>query len=281
MRGSKGRPIRRPAPTAARQSATLQSRGPLPRRAGIAPCPRSTANFTDGSNGQGMTLEPPGASTLGPVERARPSSDAHERNRVRRWAAFLKEFIRSPRRTSALLLRARPASPPRCSATWISRAPTPSLSTGPAPVFSPALDELHRWLADGEPPQPLRRHRTQPKDGRHAPHDHPEVTIVHDSAANVIEVCRSCGIAPGTVDCIVSGLGWASFTDELRTEILEATAKVLEPGGRFHTFAYQTGFLVPGSWHFRSEIKHLFSEVRTGRVVWGNLPPAFVYQCVK
>ncbi len=110
---------------------------------------------------------------------------------------------------------------------------------------------------------------------------HPDVTVVRDSAANVIQVCRNFGIQPGSVDCIISGLGWASFTDELRTEILEATAAVLKPGGRFHTFAYQTGFLIPGSWHFRSEIKRLFSEVHVGRVVWGNLPPAFVYQCVK
>lgn len=218
------------------------------------------------------------------MERARPSNEnARDRNRVRRWAAFLKEFIRSPRDIGAVAPSSR-----RLAAAMLRDLDLKSahavVEYGPGTgIFTRAvLDELGpRWLADGEPPRRFVaiEHNRKMVDMLRA--DHPEVTVVHDSAANVIEVCRNSGIAPGTVDCIVSGLGWASFTDALRTEILEATAKVLKPGGRFHTFAYQTGFLIPGSWHFRSEIKRLFSEVRTGRVVWGNLPPAFVYQCVK
>lgn len=110
---------------------------------------------------------------------------------------------------------------------------------------------------------------------------HPEVTVVNDSAANVAEICRSRGVRAGEVDCVISGLGWPGFTDELRTRILEATVGVLRPGGEFRTFGYHVGLLMPGAWHFRREVRRLFREVHIGRVVWGNMPPAFVYRCVK
>jgi phospholipid N-methyltransferase len=111
--------------------------------------------------------------------------------------------------------------------------------------------------------------------------EHPEITVVNDSAANVEKIVASRTVRAGEVDCIISGLGWPGFTDELRTEILEATARVLRPGGEFRTFGYHVGLLMPGAWHFRREVRRLFREVHIGRVVWGNMPPAFVYRCVK
>lgn len=85
----------------------------------------------------------------------------------------------------------------------------------------------------------------------------------------------------GGEDYVVSGLGWPSFSDELRTTMLEGAAAVLKPGGEFRTFGYHFGLTMRGAWHFRREIRRLFKTVEIGRVVWGNLPPAFVYRCVK
>jgi len=108
---------------------------------------------------------------------------------------------------------------------------------------------------------------------------HPGVSLHQDDAANVREICRQEGIGP--VDYVVSGLGWPSFSDETRARILLATAAVLRPGGEFRTFGYHCGLLMRGAWHFRGAVERLFSEVTISKVVWMNMPPAFVYRCVR
>ncbi|MBX3387473.1 MAG: methyltransferase domain-containing protein [Phycisphaeraceae bacterium] len=109
----------------------------------------------------------------------------------------------------------------------------------------------------------------------------PAVTVKNDDAANIAAICAAEGIPPGEVDVVISGLGWPSFNDQTRTRILEATAQVLRPGGEFRTFGYHVGLLMRGAWHFRREVRRLFSEVEISRVVWRNAPPAFVYRCRK
>lgn len=110
---------------------------------------------------------------------------------------------------------------------------------------------------------------------------HPEVRLHCDSAANVLDIIRQEGVEPGEVDLVVSGLGWPSFSDHLRTSILDATFEALRPGGEFRTFGYHCGLLMRGAWHFRGEIKRLFSRVSISPVIWRNAPPAFVYRCIK
>jgi len=107
----------------------------------------------------------------------------------------------------------------------------------------------------------------------------PGVSLFHDDAANVRAICESQGLT--SVDYVVSGLGWPSFSDDLRLRILEATAEILKPGGEFRTFGYHVGLLMRGAWHFRSTVRRLFSKVTISEVVWGNMPPAFVYRCIK
>jgi phospholipid N-methyltransferase len=110
---------------------------------------------------------------------------------------------------------------------------------------------------------------------------HPEVHVVHDSAEFVERICSAHAITPGELDCVLSGLGWVSLPKDLITRMLEATHRTLRDGGEFRTFGYHVGLLWPGAWHFRAEIKRLFRQVEVSRVVWANLPPAFVYRCVK
>lgn len=113
----------------------------------------------------------------------------------------------------------------------------------------------------------------------------PGVQVYEDSAGNVDRLCAAAGIGDargmGGVDYILSGLPWPSFSDALRTQILEAACRVLRPGGALVTFGYHCGLLMPGAWHFRRESKRLFSGVSVSRVVWRNLPPAFIYRCVR
>jgi phospholipid N-methyltransferase len=106
---------------------------------------------------------------------------------------------------------------------------------------------------------------------------YPDVTLYEDSATNVQALCRWEGV--DTVDCIICGLPWALFSDELQTELLEATMTVLRPEGQFVTFAYLQGLLLPAGQRFKRRLETYFSEVSTSRTVWLNLPPAFTYQC--
>ena len=105
----------------------------------------------------------------------------------------------------------------------------------------------------------------------------PKEVVYHDSVVNVRQLCDREGI--GEVDCIFSGLPWASFPKRLQGEILEAMMAVLRPGGQFVTFAYITGFWLPPGRHFRKNLDRFFSEVQCSRTVWKNVPPAFVYRC--
>ena len=107
----------------------------------------------------------------------------------------------------------------------------------------------------------------------------PTVRLVLESVEKLPAILEAQGI--DAVDCIVSGLPWAVFTDELQDRILEVTCSALAPGGRFATFAYIHGLLLPAAQRFAGKLQQRFSHVARSPVVWRNLPPAFVYRCQK
>jgi phospholipid N-methyltransferase len=74
------------------------------------------------------------------------------------------------------------------------------------------------------------------------------------------------------VDCVVSGLPFALFSEELRNEILAAVHRSLRPGGIFIAFQY--------SLQMKSSLEKYFSEFSIGLVPL-NMPPAFIYYCKK
>jgi phospholipid N-methyltransferase len=105
----------------------------------------------------------------------------------------------------------------------------------------------------------------------------PGVNLYVDTVANVAELCERENVRE--VDCILSGLPWASFSDEQQCDILEAMMTVLKPGGQFATFAYLQGLLLPAGQRFKKKLREYFAEVSKSKTVWLNFPPAFVYQC--
>ena len=106
---------------------------------------------------------------------------------------------------------------------------------------------------------------------------YPGVAIHQNSAVDVASVCAQEGFA--SLDAIVCGLPWASFGAPLQTAILDAAIAMLEPDGQFATFAYLQGLLLPGGMKIRRRLQRCFASVESSRVVWRNLPPAFVYRC--
>lgn len=107
----------------------------------------------------------------------------------------------------------------------------------------------------------------------------PGVTVCEESAADVGRLCREHGIEQ--VDAIICGLPWASFPESLQASILDATLEVLRPGGQFATFAYWQGVALPAGMRFSKRLRSSFTTVQRSPTVWRNLPPAFVYRCVK
>jgi len=118
-----------------------------------------------------------------------------------------------------------------------------------------------------------------PRLARGLTNQFPDALILNDSAENTPQLLNEYNILHA--DCIVSGLPWASFPEDLQDKLLQAAFNSLGPQGRFATFAYLQGLLLPAGRRFRKKLFQTFSQVHTSRTVWKNLPPAFVYRCVK
>ncbi|MEQ1840820.1 MAG: methyltransferase domain-containing protein [Verrucomicrobiales bacterium] len=107
----------------------------------------------------------------------------------------------------------------------------------------------------------------------------PQVDVYEDCVSRVPAICQDLGIA--RVDAVICGLPWAAFPPELQDQLLAAMFEVLPPGGKFATFAYWQGLLLPAGQRFRKFLKANFSSVEYSPTAWRNLPPAFVYRCVR
>lgn len=105
----------------------------------------------------------------------------------------------------------------------------------------------------------------------------PELKVIVDRVENIVAICTREQLSP--VDFIVSGLPWANFSEDQQESLLKSTLQVLAPGGHFATFAYFHGLSLPAGRRFRDRLKAHFPEVRRSRLVWKNMPPAFVYRC--
>ncbi len=105
----------------------------------------------------------------------------------------------------------------------------------------------------------------------------PELTVYNDSAERMLDYLALHENA--RADYIVSGLPWANIPSDTQERIMEAILASLAPQGVFTTFAYLHACWLPKARQFRAALEERFSRVDTSRVIWRNLPPAFVYRC--
>jgi len=82
-------------------------------------------------------------------------------------------------------------------------------------------------------------------------------------------------------DCIVSSLPWGSLPNDLQDDIFDAILAALPEGGRLVTFSYIGVPLLPAGRGLKTRLKRDFSTVEESSFVWGNIPPAFVYSCIR
>ena len=107
----------------------------------------------------------------------------------------------------------------------------------------------------------------------------PRARVINDTVENLATHLEAAG--RDCVDVVVSGLPWAAFTTDRQQKLLDAAMERLRPGGSFVTFAYPHAAWLPPGRRFKELLATRFARVETSPVVWRNVPPAFVYRCVK
>lgn len=192
---------------------------------------------------------------------------------VKQTWTFVREYLRAPKTIGAVAPSSRGLSELIVDLAGVSQADV-------IVEFGPGTGSFTRRILEVKRPNAalvaVEFHPTMAAKLRHR---FPQVDVAEDSVANLGQILAERGLSK--VDSIVSGLPWAAFDEDLRDQLLDATLSVLKPGGRFATFAYLEGSVLAGGRRFRRKIRRLFTEVHRSPVVWGNLPPAFVYQCIR
>ncbi len=103
----------------------------------------------------------------------------------------------------------------------------------------------------------------------------PSAIVHQDSAVNTQKYLREIGETH--CDRIICGLPWASFNEKLQDDLLDTIVTILRKEGKFLTFAYYHGLILPSAQRFRKKLNSRFSSVTETQTIWWNLPPAFVY----
>jgi len=102
----------------------------------------------------------------------------------------------------------------------------------------------------------------------------PRVEAVCGSAADLPALLRERNMFPAAH--IISGLPFASLSAEVTTAVLDAIAQSLARGGTFTTFQYLQGYPTPLARSFRRAMSERMGAAPSSKVVWRNIPPAFV-----
>jgi phosphatidylethanolamine/phosphatidyl-N-methylethanolamine N-methyltransferase len=179
--------------------------------------------------------------------------------------SITREFLRHPGITGAVAASSRRLAVTMVAGIGVERADH-VVELGPGTgVFTEAL------LARLKPGACLTAIELNPRLANDLARRLPMVEVVTGSAENLTRHVQKA-------DVIVSGLPWALFPDERQQRILDQIGEVLAPGGRFATFAYAHASWMPTARRFEAALARRFGFVGRSRMVWGNLPPAFVHR---
>lgn len=182
---------------------------------------------------------------------------------------FLKQFVLHTRKTGAIAPSSNGLSDLITDSADLHNASAViELGTGTG-VFT---EKIHQKIPDNTMFFAL---EINPQFVRATRNRCPEVNVYHDSATNAKKHIVELGI--NECDCIICGLPWASFSDDLQNELLDTVIDVLKPGGKFLTLAYLQGLLLPAGIRFKKKLSSRFDKVSKTRTIWLNLPPGFVY----
>jgi phosphatidylethanolamine/phosphatidyl-N-methylethanolamine N-methyltransferase len=108
----------------------------------------------------------------------------------------------------------------------------------------------------------------------------PRMILINSSAENLDSELHQRGIQQ--VDTVTSSLGLAFMPDCQRQALFQRLAPFLHPRSVFTQFQYIHGLQFVGGrlcrFNLRPLLNRYFGSVQS-RIVWRNLPPAFVFTC--
>ncbi|MCX6983236.1 MAG: methyltransferase domain-containing protein [Lentisphaerae bacterium] len=186
---------------------------------------------------------------------------------------LLREFVRDPGGIGTVIPSSRQLAKAMTSDIGIETAKT-VVEVGPGSgVFTARILELI------SPETKFFLVELNPRMHKHLTEKFPDVKIYNESVENLSELMKRENMA--SADVVVSGLPWASFPSELQHKLLDAIYSALSKGGMFTTYGYIQGKILPGGLNIRKLLKKHFDTVESSETIWQNLPPAFVYKCVK
>ena len=188
-------------------------------------------------------------------------------------ARFLRHFVTDPQKTGAILPSSRELAKLMADDLRLEKADlVVDVGAGTGAFTAEALRRVRpeaKVMA-----VEINRHFARVLKKRY-----PRVQVICDSVERLPRDIRKAGYRHA--DAIMCSIPWSHFPAAIQRSLLDAMVGSLRPGGRFSSFAYIHSSWWPSARGFRHMLKSRFRKVTRTRVAWLNVPPAFVYRCVK
>ncbi|MEL6821210.1 MAG: rRNA adenine N-6-methyltransferase family protein [Calditrichota bacterium] len=102
----------------------------------------------------------------------------------------------------------------------------------------------------------------------------PDLNFITGTAERAKQLCKQEQCPPAKA--IISGLPFSSLPGQVREEIISSIDQLMTSGSIFRTFQYVHAYPLPSAIKFRNEMRSRFGHHRRSKVVFKNLPPAFI-----
>ena len=107
----------------------------------------------------------------------------------------------------------------------------------------------------------------------------PNAIIYNDDANNIKKYLEKHNLKK--TNCIISWLPWTCFDKKTQKDLIENIFNSLEEWWFFLTFSYIQSKVLPTWKTFKKIISEKFKNVSESKIIWKNIPPAFIYICEK
>ncbi|WP_225984234.1 class I SAM-dependent methyltransferase [Epidermidibacterium keratini] len=114
-----------------------------------------------------------------------------------------------------------------------------------------------------------------PAFATHLARRYPAVEVITADVAFLDTTLADRGIEQ--VDFVVSALPWSAYAGMRGPSLVRTVSRILGAQGVFTQFTYAWSRWMPPARRQHALLADSFRDVQTGRTVWANFPPAFVY----
>ncbi len=109
---------------------------------------------------------------------------------------------------------------------------------------------------------------------RHLQGRFPDLTFVQNTVAQAHQVHAESGLPPAKA--IISGLAISTLPEPVQIDLIKNIDRLMTPGSLFRMFQYVHAYPFPSSIRFRQRMRELFTSYERSRIVFKNIPPAYV-----